>query len=238
MQQLKNVLDNMINIKSDLQKKSIATEINSSDNKMTSKINVEQCFYDNSYVNIKLNEKEDTLSLKLNGFPVTEFHSILSIVVPLIPRLLYYTEKSEAATITNIADMIEKLVLCEKILTVRQHLTNIELLPDWNNYFEPTPPNNVFINIFPFRDSMYTTVYLVSETRGECRELHSYASPFHLLPNSIVSINGKMCLIENCIVASQNLQLLAQTLRLIRSSIEELEIVLASKRKELKDEYQ
>jgi hypothetical protein len=95
--------------------------------------------------------------------------------------------------------------------------------------FEDPPPKNVFVSVFPFRDSLYVTVYRVTETTEPICELRDGSSPFHFLPKSVIEIQGQRYAVIDSIVAKQSQQFLGQTIRWLRLSIEMLDSLAAVK---------
>lgn len=212
-------------------------EISSDNNKLTARFTLQKGFYDNTSIAVSFSsEAEEEYKYDVGNYPITEFQSILSIVCPLLPKFSFLTTKTQYLTGNIIKDAIEDLRMCEKIMTVRPYLTNIECCPDWDKYIKLVSPKDRtlnglthFISIFPFRDAMYVTAYQMKETSDPLCELHVKASPFNFSPRSVVDINGQHYTVQHSIVAKQSQHFLAQSLRYIRQSIEELETLAALK---------
>ena len=205
----------------------VFTEIISTNNKLNATLNLDQGFYDNCRISVKFSTKSEKEEFyHIQSYPISEFNSILSIVTSLLPKIRFLSENPTALTATFVKDAILNLRMCEEILTIRKKLTNIEICQDWNSGFEVPPSKSTFVSVFPFRESLYVTVYIVEETTLKLRELHTKPSPFNFAPNSVISINGKNYLVRHSIIGKQSQQFLSQVLRWIRDSIDELESVV------------
>lgn len=211
----------------------ISTDLISSNNKLNARLNLDQGFYE---CNITVRFSSDTDNednYQIKSYPIPEFHSMLSIICPLIPKIEYLSSKPEFLTSQITKDIIQDLRMCEEILTVRRHLTNMECCPDWNDAFneEYSRANDLFISVFPFRDALYVTVYQVNQVKDAQEktvcELHDSPEPFSFAPNSIIKIGEYYYKVLQSIIAKQSQQFLAQTLRWIRDSIEEFETLTA-----------
>ncbi|KAK8892173.1 hypothetical protein M9Y10_029396 [Tritrichomonas musculus] len=218
----------------------ISTDLISSNNKLNARLNLDQGFYECNITVRFSTETDNEQNFQIKSYPIPEFHSMLSIICPLIPKIEYLSSKSEFLTSQITKDIIQDLRMCEEILTVRPHLTNSECCPDWNEAFSEESSKNpdLFISVFPFRDALYVTVYQVKKTpeKPVC-ELHNSPEPFSFASNSVIKINGNNYTVLHSIVAKQSQQFLAQTLRWIRDSIEELETLTALKSKnEMKEQ--
>ncbi|OHT12561.1 hypothetical protein TRFO_03562 [Tritrichomonas foetus] len=218
---------------------SINANLISSNNKLNASLMLDQGFYKCRII-VKTSEAEEELTFNIESYPIPEFHSILSIICPLIPKIKFLSTHPQFVTSKITKDIIQDLRMCEEILTIRRHLTNVEVYPDWNSAFGEENPmkQNLFISVFPFRDALYVTVYHVKETDDPVCELHKSAEPFSFASKSVIRINGKNYLVLHSIVAKQSQQSLAQTLRWIRDSIDELETLTALKPNKLTDEQQ
>ncbi|KAH0794050.1 hypothetical protein GPJ56_001928 [Histomonas meleagridis] len=205
----------------------VFTEIISTNNKLNATLNLDQGFYDNCRISVKISAKSDKEEFyHIQSYPIVEFNSILSIVTSLLPKIKFLSENPTALTATFVKDAILNLRTCEEILTIRKKLTNVGICPDWNSGFEVPPNDNTFVSVFPFRESLYVTVYIVEETTLKPRELHTRPSPFNFATNSVITINGKNYIIRHSIIGKQSQQFLSQVLRWIRDSIDELESVV------------
>jgi len=205
----------------------IRIEIVSSNSKLYATFILEQVMYDKGFLAFNMSSKmADEHEFVLSGYPILEFQSVLSIISPMLPRIKFLSENPSFITKTIVQDFILDLRLCEKYLTSRKNLTNYEISSDWNTVFNRQVPDDLFISVFPFRDSLYVTVYKVKRTDEPLRIMHSKASPFNFSANSVVSINNHNYLVEHSIVASQSQQFLAQVLRCLKNSIEDLETLM------------
>lgn len=207
----------------------ILTEINTTNNKLSATLNLDQGFYDNCHIAFKISKDSgEERSLHLQSYPIVEFNAILSIVARMLPRVRFLAGNQGMVTREFVAESIYELGICEEILTVRKKLTNMEICSDWNaKAFESPPDDATLISVFPFRESLYVTIYQVEETESELRELRVGSSPFNFSPRSVIEINGKHYSILHSIVGKQSQQFLSQILRDIRSSISELENMLS-----------
>lgn len=228
--ELSRLVDSLVAIENVL-KKEMLVEINSSNGKVSARIKIEQDLYDLVSIYTTLNSQVGgEVSYKISSYPVTEFHSILSLISPLLPKMRYLKEHPSMLTEHLAEDAYKDLLQCEKILTVRNFLTNSEITPDWTSAIEPAPPENIFISVFPFRDSFYVTIYMMQPTTEPLREMHVHSTPFNYSPKSVIKINNKNYMIEHSIVASQCHQTLTSVLRLIRSAIDDLETLWSLKK--------
>lgn len=207
----------------------ILTEINTTNNKLSATLNLDQGFYDNCHISFKLSiDSNKDYSFHIQSYPIVEFNSILSIVSKLLPRVEFLSKNQNMITSEFVTESIYEMGICEEILTVRKVLTNMEICDDWNTKaFENSPDETTMISVFPFRESLYVTIYQVEETNNELRELRVGSSPFNYSPKSVIKIKGKHYLILHSIVGKQSQQFLSQILRCIRSSISELENILS-----------
>lgn len=230
--ELIRVAQNLAALQDKLSTLSVSTDIFADNHKLSSTINIDKGFIDNSRISVTFSNDEGTeMVYRIKNYPIPSFHSILSIICPWLPRIQFLAENPQYLTATVTKDALQQLRTCERLLTVREHLTNIETCPDWNSAFEVPPEEDKFISVFTFRDSLYVTVYQVAKTTDPVTELHSRPSPFNFSPKSVVSIGGQHYRIIHSIVSKQSQQFLAQTLRLIRDSIDELETLNALKPK-------
>ena len=202
----------------------VTAEFISSNSKLSARVSLDTGFYDNGSVTVTLSSDEPTeQTFSFTSYPIVEFESVLSLISPMIPKMEFYLTHPQFFTKTIANDAIQDLRLCETILTVREKLTNYECCPEWNKAFTKPVPSTIFISVFPFRNDLYVTVYQVKETNEPLCEMKSKMSPFNFCPKSVVEIAGKRYQIIHSIVARQSQQFLAQTLRWIRASIQELE---------------
>ena len=202
----------------------IKTEILSSNSKLYATFTIDQVIYDKGTVVFNLSSKPgEEYEFIIENYPILEFQSVLSLLSPLLPRVQFLSKNPKYLTQLLVEDLLKHLRKSEKILTVRDVLTNIEICSDWNLAFKKPIPENLFISVFPFRDSLYVTVYQVSKTELPLRIMHSSASPFNISSHSIVEINGFRYQIEHSLVASQSQQFLVRVLRSLKNAIEDLE---------------
>lgn len=215
----------------------ISTDLISSNNKLNARLNLDQGFYECNITVRFSAETDNEQNYQIKSYPIPEFHAMLSIICPLIPKIEYLSSNPQFLTSQITNDIIQDLRMCEEILTVRHHLTNMECCPDWDDAFgeEYSKDPNIFISVFPFRDALYVTVYnvLINTKDTTVCELHNSPEPFNFAPNSVIKIAGKYYTVLHSIVAKQSQQFLAQTLRWIRDSIEELETLTALNSKKL-----
>jgi hypothetical protein len=207
----------------------IDVEIISAATNLNATLVLDQGFYDSSRIAVSFSDSNDDVIFHIGSYPVTEFQSILSIICRLLPRFRYFADNPTLLTRAIAYDATQELRLCEEILTVRTCLTNAEYCPDWVGAFDDPPPKNVFVSLFPFRDSIYVTVYRVSETTEPLCQLRDGSSPFHFLPKSVVEIMGQRYAIVDSIVAKQSQQFLGQTIRWLRLLTEILDALAALK---------
>ncbi|EAY12665.1 hypothetical protein TVAG_074930 [Trichomonas vaginalis G3] len=232
--ELNRVVESLQAIENILKREEILVEINSSNGKVSARIKIEQDLYDLCTIYTTLNAQTGgEVSYKISSYPVTEFHSILSIISPLIPKMRYLAKNPSMLTVTLAEDAHRDILQCERILTVREFLTNSEITPDWASSIEPAPPENLLISVFPFRDSFYVSIYMVQPTTDPLREMHVHSTPFNYSPKSVVQINGQRYMIEHSIIASQCHQTLTRILRLIHSANEDLETLSSLKKSQL-----
>jgi hypothetical protein len=210
-------------------KNPIDAEVISAATNLNATLILDQGFYDSSRIAVSFDGAPAELIFHISGYPVTEFQSILSIICPLLPKFRFFVDHPALLTRSVAHDAAQQLRLCEQILTVRRCLTNSEYCPDWAIAFEEPPPKNVFVSVFPFRDSLYVTAYRVAETAQPICELRDGSSPFHFLPKSVIEIQGQRYTVIDSIVAKQSQQFLGQTIRWLRSSIELLDALAGIK---------
>lgn len=208
----------------------ISTDLISGNSKLNARLNLDKGFYECTIL-IRISGEVDTeQSFRIESYPIPEFYAVLSIISPLIQKIEYLSTNPAFMTSYITKDIIQDLRMCEEILTVRRFLTNSECFPDWDSAFDQESPKNpsLFISVFPFRDSLYVTVYHVKEsTEHTVCELHNNADPFTFAQNSVIKIKDKYYTVLQSMIAKQSQQFLAQTLRGIRDSIEELETLTA-----------
>lgn len=228
LSELSRVAENIRRLQETIVSQVMVVEVSSPNGRISARIKIEQGFYDSCNI-YTTSSDSSSRSYKISGYPVTEFHSILSIITPLLPKLQYFAKNPKYLTRTIAEDARRELLMCEKILTVRECIVNHEITPDWNTAIEPTPPDNVFISIFPFRDSFYITLYIVQKTDEPLREMHVHATPFNYSPKSVISINGQNYMVEHSVIAKQSQQFLTQMLRYIKAAIEDLGTLSALK---------
>jgi hypothetical protein len=137
----------------------VDAEITSASNNLNATLVLDQGFYDSSRITVSFLDSDDEHVFHIGSYPVTEFQAILSIICPMVPQFRYFVENPTHLTRAVADDAAQGLRLCEQILTVRKHLTNNQCCPDWMSAFDTPPPKNVFLSVFPFRDSLYVTVY-------------------------------------------------------------------------------
>jgi hypothetical protein len=204
----------------------VDAEITSGDSTLNATLVLDQGFYSNMRISVSFAKSEkDVTTFSLQNYPITEFQSILSVVCPLIPKFQYFESNARLLTRAITRDAIDELRMCEQILTVRKFLTNSDCYPDWDAVaFEGSPPTNVFVSVFPFRDALYVTVCRVrDEPELPICEMRDGSSPFALLPKRVIQIKERRYSVVDSIVAKQSQQFLGQTLRWLRVSIEALE---------------
>lgn len=204
-------------------KEPLFIEMVSSNNKLKASMILEEGFIDSARISLILSSKEATEVLfRIGSHALVEINSIMSILVPLLQRLDFLSRYTKFLTPIIAVDAITSLATIEKILCYRPYLTNVEVSNDWIKAFEDPLPSDVFVSLFPFRDAMYVTVYEVKETNEPLRELISSPSPFNFSPGSVVKIGEKHYSVLHSIIAHQSQKFLAQTLRFIRDSIDDL----------------
>ena len=198
------------------------TEIVAPNNKLTATVALDKG-YVRARIYVTLSKvSPDEICYTLHDYPLTQISSILSIISPLLPKLKFLSQNPEYLTPEFTKDAIQDLRQCESILTVRNYITNSEYLNDWNTSFEPQLDPLQPISIFIFRAAIYVTVFQLEETSKSTILLQSDPSPFNYSQGSILKIDKKNYLVKHSIVASQNLQFLAEVLRYLRESIQEL----------------
>ena len=237
--ELDRVADNLRYIKNNLSLlTAVTTDLIANNNKLNAKLTLDQGFY--KCIIKYTTETDQELKFHIESYPIPEFHSMLSIICPLLPKVEFLSKNPNLLTSKITRDIVQDLRTCEDILTIRRHLTNIECCPDWNTAFDGENPKNhdLYLSVFPFRDALYTTVYHVKPTDDPICELHHSAEPFKFSSKSVIEIEGKKYTVLSSNVAKQSQQFLAQTLRWIRDSIDELEILTALKPNKLTDEQQ
>ena len=226
IQELTRVAENIKLLQEQIVNQTMVIEVSSPNGRISARIKIEQAFYDSCSIYTTTTQTGEK-AYKISGYPVTEFHSILSIITPLLPKLQYLAKNPQFLTTTIAQDAHRDLLRCEKLLTVRDHIVNSEITPDWDSSIEPNPPDNIFLSVFPFRDSFYVTMYIAQKTDEPPREMHVHVTPFNYSPKSVIQINGQNYMIEHSIVASQSQQFLTQMLRCLRAAIEDLETLSA-----------
>lgn len=197
--------------------------------KLYASVSLDRGFYDNCLFSVTLEDEPTEQSFQILSYPIVEFKSVLSLINPMITKLRFLETHGEFLTKTIIRDAIRELEHCENILTVRTTLTNFEACVEWRSAFNKPIPDSLFVSIFPFRDSIYVTVYQVRPTDGPLRELKTKASPFDFSPKSVIEVSGQRYCIIQSTVAKQSLEFLGHTLRSIRNAIEQLEVLEAVK---------
>ena len=234
---LRIVVDNLRYAEQKLTDKYISsTDLSSSNGKLTAVLNLNGGFYDNVQITLTFSAgKQGPRSFGIGSCPVAEFQSVLSLITPLRRSLAFFAEQTRFVTKTIIKNAIQDLDLCEKILTVREELTNNESYPDWAEAVQDKFQDldeDVFVSVFPFRDSLYVTAYEAKETDEPLCEIHRTPLPFDPAPKSVVKIGEKHYLIKHSMVARQEQDFLWQTVRWIRQSILLLEYLDIGKKRQ------
>lgn len=211
----------------------IKTKVSSQDNKMFAVLLLDKGFYQSCRVEVASTTAAGKSNVYfVENYPVTEFQSILSIVTPMIPKLEFLAKSRQFINRALVKRLQDEMLLCEDILTIRRCVTNSEICQDWIHAVncEAEGPNSCYLSIFPFRDSLYVTLYEVKETTDDLCQIRSSASPFMFEPMSVIQIDNKRYRIIDCVVAKKSQQFLAQVLTWIRLALDELTVLNIPKR--------